>query len=191
MARQTLPDDRLAEAPTHKTCPDCYAEKRDPYILPISQFYIRNVPNSRYKGGVRISAYCIEHENKRRAEGRRRQVEAWQEEERATGVTPPGLAKYRKLGRDWKRTPKARAAGRQRQATLYAANPEKQKEANRRYLAKPDKAEARKKYAAEWYQRRGKQLAEARKRGAPHTLGKSLRKRRDAATEAAKEQPKT
>lgn len=195
MARQQLPPKLAAEAPTHKACPDCFAEHRDPYVLPISQFYVRRVKNGRYKGGLRLSAYCIEHENKRsaaRGEARRRK---WLEEERRTGVTPPQLAKLRErsLRKNRPMTAAQKAAASAAAKAKYAADPEKYKQANRDYLAKPEKAAARKKYAAEWYQRRGKILERERRDGrhAPLALGKSVRRRREAAATAAVPQEET
>ncbi len=88
---KTLPEG----LPEVKACPMCYAEGRDPYMLDVmTHFYVKKA--ARYKGGYRISAYCREHENKKRVANLTERRQKLIAVERATGVAPPALAKMRR-----------------------------------------------------------------------------------------------
>ncbi|NTU85863.1 MAG: hypothetical protein HGA45_42125 [Chloroflexales bacterium] len=187
--RRTLPEDWPEDAPTHKACPDCYAEGRDPYVLPVAtHFYIKKVTNSRYRGGYRLGAYCIEHEQKRAVKRLVAQQQAWREEEKRTGVAPPGLVRLRENKRR-QQTPLTEAQKEARRKTRKAYEATHREELKRLWadwIAKPENAEARKRYQADWYQRVGKRRMEERRKGLS-TMGNGLRKRR--AQRAAEQAP--
>ncbi len=173
-ARQTLPADWPGDAPTHKACPDCYAAGRDPYLLPVAtHFYIKKVPRSHYKGGYRVSAYCIEHDVARKAAWKAARKAAWAEEEARTGVPPAAAVAWRERERVTQRALRAKGKTEAQQIAErawlranYAKHREKFLAANAAWAAIPANKAANAARKAAWYQRVGKARARARREAA-------------------------
>lgn len=183
VARQQLPPpvDELDDVKTHKACPDCYAEGRDPYIHPIAtHFYVKRA--KRYKGGVRVSTYCIEHEKKRAGARVIAKERAMLEEEARTGVTPPALAARRERQRKAGKTEHRKAQKRKAQKAYRATHKDEIKQRYEDWLAKPGNAERRKVSQAEWYQQIGKDRERERRGARTGMVGRNWRPRRKPAS---------
>ncbi|NTU85413.1 MAG: hypothetical protein HGA45_39680 [Chloroflexales bacterium] len=182
-------------APTHKACPDCYDEGRDPYILPVAtHFYIKRVSDPRYKSGVRISTYCREHTAKRRNEQYANTIGKLVQIERETGVTAPELQAYRddRKGRPRRRRPYTRAelaAQRKQNRARY----ERDRDVILARNAEWAKANPEKRAASQqaWYEANKERLKRERRTRAVLLLGRGRTRSRLGAATPPVETPTT